>query len=83
MAHDAAGFYNGSTRRRRAPSPLPSAVASAELDKALTMVKSARGHVELLYEALVNAEGPQDLWGGFIPVRAHLFPYVFRTLILI
>ena len=79
MAYNAAGVYNGSTRRRRAPSPpVPSAVASAELDKALTLVKPARGNVDLLYEALVNAEGPQDLWSGVIPVCSHLLPGAFR-----
>lgn len=67
MAYNTTGSYN--ERRRYAPPP--STVANSELDKALVLVKPARGHAELLYEALVNVEGPQDLWGGVIPVCSH------------
>ncbi|KZT74249.1 hypothetical protein DAEQUDRAFT_807913 [Daedalea quercina L-15889] len=55
--------YNGSTQRRRVPTPPATTNA---MDKALALAKTARGGADLLYEALVNAEGPQDLHGGII-----------------
>ncbi|KAH9925266.1 uncharacterized protein B0H18DRAFT_1104723 [Fomitopsis serialis] len=65
MAYNGLAPYygNGPTRRRRAPTPPATTNA---LDKALALAKTARGGADLLYEALVNAEGPRDLRGGIV-----------------
>ncbi|KAH9828545.1 uncharacterized protein C8Q71DRAFT_547147 [Rhodofomes roseus] len=75
---------NRSTRRRRAPTPQPEITPPAmskALNEALALAKTAQGSADLLHEALVNAEGPQELLRGIIPVR-HL-PFHIRDYIRI
>ncbi|KAH9828641.1 uncharacterized protein C8Q71DRAFT_487800 [Rhodofomes roseus] len=68
-------YYGGNdpnrlTRRRRAPTPQPEITPPAmskALNEALALAKNAQGSADLLHEALVNAEGPQELLRGIIP----------------
>ncbi|KAH9829145.1 uncharacterized protein C8Q71DRAFT_791365 [Rhodofomes roseus] len=70
-----APYYGGndpsrSTRQRRAPTPQPEITPPAmskALNEALALAKNAQGSADLLHEALVNAEGPQELLRGIIP----------------